>query len=92
NVEALALVAEKAADLAAVVIVVQSKRSPIMAIALFLQKVIAAAGTKPELLLLLVGRKDGANFLPVGDDEFTHWRNFNEIRGLHLELEKWNRL
>ncbi|MDB6174618.1 MAG: hypothetical protein JWL59_3929 [Chthoniobacteraceae bacterium] len=92
NVEALALVAEKGADLAAVVIVVQSKRSPIMAIALFLQKVIAAAGTKPELLLLLVGRKDGATFLPVGDDEFTHWRNFNEIRGLHLELEKWNRL
>ncbi|MES2572466.1 MAG: DUF2868 domain-containing protein [Verrucomicrobiota bacterium] len=90
NVEALAHLGEKSGELAAVIVVVQAKRSPIMAIALFLQKVMAAAGSKPEILLLLVGRREGATFLPVDDGEFTHWRNFNEIRGLHLELEKWN--
>ncbi len=73
-----------------VVIVVRARRAPIKAIALFLQKVADAAGAKTEVILLLVGRKDGAGFARVEDGEFAHWKNFQAIHGLRLSLEKWS--
>ncbi len=77
-------------DLAAIVVVVRARRAPIRAIALFLEKIAAAAGAKPEVILLLIGRRaaDG-KFAPASDEEFTHWKNFNAIHGLHLGLERW---
>ena len=90
NAEALATLAGEAANCASVVVVTRARRAPIKAIALFLQKVADTAGTKPEVILLLVGRRDGAGFVVVEDDEFTHWRNFQAIHGLRLSLEKWN--
>ena len=90
NAQMLAAVASGAADCASIVVVARARRAPIKAIALFLQKVTAAAGAKPEVILLLVGRKDGAGFAPVEDGELTHWRNFQAIHGLRLSLEKWS--
>jgi Protein of unknown function (DUF2868) len=76
-------------DLAGVLVIARSKRSPIKAIALFLQKVTAAAGSKPETILLLIGRKEGELRDRVPDDEFGYWRNFHAINGLRLGLERW---
>ena len=90
NAEALAALAEAAPRLAAVAVVVRAKRAPIKAIALFLQR-IAAASAKAEVVVVLVGRKEGEIFAPVGDEEFANWRNFNAIHGLHLSLERWRR-
>ena len=77
------------ADLAGVLVIARSKRSPIKAIALFLQKVTGAAGAKPETILLLIGRKEGGFRSRVPDDEFGYWRNFHAINGLRLSLERW---
>ena len=85
-----AQVAGVAERLASVIVVVPAKRSPIKAIALFLQKVAKAAGAKPELILLLVGRKAEAGFAPVDKEDFTYWKNFTAINGLHVSLEKWS--
>jgi hypothetical protein len=76
-------------DLAGVLVIARSKRSPIKAIALFLQKVTAAAGSKPETILLLIGRKEGDVRGRVPDDEFGYWRNFHAINILRLSLERW---
>ena len=88
NAAALAALAD--APLASVVLVVRARRAPIKAIALFLQKVAETAGAKTEVILLLVGRRDGAGWARVEDAEFTHWRNFQAIHGLRLSLEKWS--
>ena len=90
NAETFAAVASEAANCASVVVVARARRAPIKAIALFLQKVAETAGAKPEVILLLVGRRDGADFAPVEDGELTHWRNFQAIHGLRLSLEKWS--
>jgi len=81
--------AKSAADLAGVLVIARSKRPPIKAIALFLQKVTAAAGSKPETILLLIGRKEGDLRDRVPDDEFGYWRNFHAINSLRLSLERW---
>jgi len=73
---------------AGIVIGIPARRAPIKAIALFLQKVVAASGGA-ETLVLLFGSRDGDGFAPVDDEDFAHWRNFNAIHGLHLGLEKW---
>jgi hypothetical protein len=73
---------------AGIVIGIPARRAPIKAIALFLQKVLAASGGA-ETLVLLFGAREGDGFAPVNDEDFTHWRNFNAIHGLHLGLEKW---
>ena len=86
NAAALAVVASEGANCASIVVVARARRAPIKAIALFLQKVAETAGTKPEVILLLVGR----DFAAVEDGEFAHWRNFQAIHGLRLSLEKWN--
>jgi hypothetical protein len=78
-----------ASGLAGVLVVARSKRSPIKAIALFLQKVTAAAGGKPETILLLIGRMEGDLRARVPDDEFGYWKNFHAINGLRLSLERW---
>ena len=88
NAAALATLA--GAPLASVVVVVRARRAPIKAIAHFLQKVAETAGPKTEVILLLVGRRDGAGWARVEDAEFTHWRNFQAIHGLRLSLEKWS--
>ncbi len=75
---------------ASVVIVVRARRAPIKAIALFLEKVEQTAGVKTEVILLLVGRKAGAGFARVEDEEFTHWKNFQAIHRLRVSLEKWS--
>jgi hypothetical protein len=80
---------KSASDLAGVLVIARSKRSPIKAIALFLQKVTAAAGSKPETILLLIGRKEGELRDHVPDDEFGYWRNFHAINSLRLSLERW---
>ena len=90
NAEALAALAGEAANCASILIVARARRAPIKAIALFLQKVAETAGAKPEVILLLVGRRDGADFARVEDEEFMHWRNFQAIHGLRLSLEKWS--
>jgi hypothetical protein len=90
NAETFAAVAARSADCASIVVVVRARRSPIKAIALFLQKVAETAGNKSEMILLLVGRREGVDFTPVDDAEFMHWRNFQAIHGLRLSLEKWS--
>ncbi|MCE9609411.1 MAG: DUF2868 domain-containing protein [Chthoniobacter sp.] len=89
NADALAALADRA-PLASVVVVARARRAPIKAIALFLQSVTESAGPNTEVVLLLVGRATGASFAPVGDEEFTHWRNFRAIHGLRVSLEKWS--
>ncbi len=71
-----------------IVIGIPARRAPIKAMALFLQKVVAASGGA-ETLILLFGHRAGDGFAPVSDEEFAHWQNFNAIHGLHLGLEKW---
>ncbi len=90
NAGMLAALASEAANCASIVVVIRARRAPIKAIALFLQKIAETAGAKPEVILLLVGRRDGAGFARVEDEEFTHWRNFQAIHGLRLSLEKWS--
>ena len=90
NVETFAALANEAAGCASIVVIARARRAPIKAIALFLQKVAETAGAKPEVILLLVGRRDGADFARVEDEEFTHWRNFQAIHGLRLSVEKWS--
>lgn len=90
NAEVMTELRSRSGELAAVVVVVRSKRPPIRAIALVLEEVKQAAGASCELVLLLVGRSGDADFLPVSAEEFTHWQNFNAIHGLHLGVEKWN--
>ncbi len=88
NAAALDEVAKSAANLAAIVVVVPARRAPIKAIALFLRKVVAAAG-RVETLVLLAGQRTNDTFAPVNDAEYAHWKNFNAIHHLHLGLEKW---
>ena len=88
NAEVLAAAASGA--LAGVVVVVRARRVPIKAIALCLQKIAESAGPKAEVVVLLVGRADGAGFARVEDDDFTHWRNLQAIHGLRLSVEKWS--
>lgn len=90
NPDALSALADATDRLASVIIIVPAKHAPIKAVALFLQKVAQAAGAKPELILLFVGRKDAAGFAPIEDEEFTHWQNFAAINRLHVSLEKWS--
>jgi hypothetical protein len=89
NAAPLEALGKAAANLAGVVVVVRAKRAPIKAIALFLEKVTAAAGVKAETLVLLVGRREDGHFATVGDEEFEHWRNFRAIHGLRLAVERW---
>jgi hypothetical protein len=89
SVAALAELEKAAPTLASVAVIVPARRPPIKAIALFLQKVAGAIETKTEVLVLLVGRLENGGFAPVSDEEFTYWRNFNAIHGLHLAVEKW---
>ncbi len=88
NAAALEELAAAAPRLASIVVIIPARRAPIKAIALFLQKVVAASGGK-ETLVLLFGQREGDGFALVSDEEFAHWRNFNAIHGLHLGLEKW---
>lgn len=90
NAETLAVVAGEAANCASIVVIARARRAPIKAIALFLQKIAATAGAKPEVILLLTGRRDGAGFSPVEEGELMHWRNFQAIHGLRLSLERWS--
>jgi hypothetical protein len=90
NAAALASLAELAANLVSVVIVLPAERPPIKGIAFFVDKVANAAGTKPELLLLLVGRKQENGFSPVDEQNFTYWRNFVAINRLKVSLERWS--
>jgi hypothetical protein len=89
NAETLAQVRSAAGEVASVVVVIRARRSPIKAIALFLQTIAAAAGGGPEVLVLLLGRREETGFAEVGDEEFEHWRKFNAIHGLHLGMETW---
>ena len=72
-----------APSLAGVAIVVPVERDPIVAIALFLRDAIAAAGTGPEVLILLHGPH------ALASERLQFWRNFNAIHGLHLGIECW---
>jgi hypothetical protein len=75
-----------------VVIVIPAHRAPVRAIALFLEKIAQAASAKPELVVLLIGRRDGAGFAPVEDAEFGYWRTFKAIHRLRHELARWTPL
>jgi hypothetical protein len=89
NNAALAELGAHAASLAGVVVVLPARRAPIKAIALFLQKVAAAAGAEREVLVLLTGRGKAAGFAAVTEDEIKHWQNFSAIHGLRVSLESW---
>jgi hypothetical protein len=67
---------------AGVVVVVPLERDPIVAMALFLKDVLAASGSGPEVILLLVGPREM-------EERLQFWRNFNAIHNLHLGLERW---
>jgi len=88
NAAALEEVAAATPRPASIVIGIPARRAPIKAIALFLQKVVAASGGA-ETLILLFGQREGDKFALVSDEDLAHWRNFNAIHGLHLGLEKW---
>lgn len=89
NSELLAEIADAASDLAGILVVIPARRAPIKAIALVLQKIVAASAGQETLVLLLGQRTADGEFGPVSDQEFTHWQNFNAIHGLHLGIEKW---
>lgn len=89
NAELIAELERQPEAWASIVIVSRARRSPIRAIALFLQRLTAAASRQTEVIVLLIGRRTGSTFAPVDDEDFTHWKNFNAIHGLHLGLEKW---
>ena len=89
NAAALEELTKCAPNVASVVLATRSRRAPIKAIALFLQKVAAAAGPKPERLVLLVGPKLNGAFAPVTEEEVKHWRNFSAINRLQIGIEKW---
>ena len=79
----LAALRAAAQSLAGVAIVVPVERDPIVAIALFLRDAIAAAGTGPEVLIVLHGPHE------LAAERLQFWRNFNAIHGLHLGIECW---
>lgn len=90
NATALSALAERAANLVSVIVVVPAERPPIKAIAIFLNRIAKAAGTKPELILLLVGRKEATGFAAVDKENLTYWQNFSAINNLRVSLEKWS--
>jgi hypothetical protein len=90
NTELLSRLASDAEKLAGVIVLMRAKRSPIRAIALFLQKLAEAIGPKRELLILLIGRKENGGFAAVAEEEAAHWHNFAAIYGLRIGLEKWS--
>lgn len=89
NATALSALAERAANLVSVIVVVPAERPPIKAIAIFLGK-IAKVTAKSELILLLVGRKDATGFAAVDEENLKYWQNFVAINKLHVSLEKWS--
>ena len=82
-----AAVVAAGAERASIVVVARARRPPIKAIALFLGRVAETAGPGAEVILLLVGRKDGDAFARVADDDLRHWRNFQAIHRLRLDLD-----
>lgn len=90
NATALSALAERAASLVSVIVVVPVERPPIKAIAIFLDRIAKAAGTKPELILLLVGRKEATGFAAVDKENLTYWQNFVAINRCRVSLEKWS--
>lgn len=90
NAAALSALAEKATSLVSVIVVVPAERPPIKAIAIFLDRVAKAAGTKPELILLLVGLKEATGFAAVDKENLTYWQNFVAINRCRVSLEKWS--
>jgi len=80
--------AGKNEHLAGVVVVVPARRAPIRAIAVFLQKLSAAVGTRTEVILLLLGPDNGA--AQVDTEMYKYWENFRAINGLKVSLEKWS--
>jgi hypothetical protein len=89
NHEVFAAVKDRAAEIDAIPVIVRARRPPIRAMALVLEEIRAAAGGKPELILLLLGRKNASRFAPVSPEEIEHWRNFSAINGLHIGVEAW---
>lgn len=92
NEEALEYLRSQNAHLEGVVVLAPARRAPIRAIALVLQKVIDAAGNKPEVLIMLTGKRIDQGFETPPEDEVDHWRKFNAIHSLHLGLEIWKSL
>jgi len=69
---------------------VPGERPPIKAIALFLGKVSQSVATAPcEIILMLVGHKEGSEFGAVGKDAFMYWRNLVDIGAPRVSLETW---
>ena len=89
NAGGVAVLASKTDGLSSVVIVIPAKRAPIKAIAIFVRMVAEAIGTKPELVLLLVGRSEGNGFAAVDPNELTYWKNFVALNRLHVSIEVW---
>jgi hypothetical protein len=90
NAATLARVEADAPGCVSIIVVANAGRDPIRAISLFLQRLVVTAGAKPEVILLLVGRREGRSVARVEDGEFQQWRNFQAIHGLRLSLEKWS--
>jgi hypothetical protein len=72
-----------------IVVAISANRSPIKAVAVFLNKLIASSGGC-EIIVLLFGTHDGGIYSPVDPESFENWRRFNLTHGLHLGLEKWS--
>ena len=90
NAEILAAITEKAVSLVGIIVVVPAERPPIKAIAIFIGKIAKAAGSKLEVVLLLVGRKEAGGFAAVDQENFGYWQNLVTINKLQVSLEQWS--
>lgn len=84
--------AHRARELAGVVVVIPATRSPIVAIALFLQRVIEAIGAEREVVLLLVGKASGTSFQQIDPETLRYWQNFVVVNQLNVSLEAWSQI
>jgi hypothetical protein len=86
NETALARITREAPSLDGIAVLIGSRRAPIRAIALVLQKVLKAAGGKIEVLVLLAEKGTAPAALEIQE---KIWRDFLAIHELRAGLERW---
>lgn len=79
----------KAPVLAGAAVLIPAARDPIVAVRSGLQLLLEAAGGRPELIIVLLGRRDGDGFAPVPAERLKIWRDFRTIHQLKLGVEAW---
>ncbi len=84
-----ALTSERDGHLAAVALFVSARRSPIVAIALFLKHLQSIAGPRMEFIVILVARDADGQCTSASEETHRHWRNFSAIHQLPIGIETW---